>query len=242
MSWQIASVLIAFVGLLVTLLIEWPKLSVRFCLVIERFVSTFSCAQLWRPLLSRRTFLISIAAGGALVVGGLALTRFQNRNTGLRWLSYLIARQEAPMVINFRSGVIHHTVFCATHLPLPKNRRLSTTLKREDHFHKSLKVKILETIAAQRPDEDAVQLLLLALEGNTTTIHVYDRLIRLLGKLKRYESIHFLLENARKTLIASRDSSLPGTKAFCRYAKAVRDIELRQEQARMRARAATVRL
>jgi hypothetical protein len=241
MSWEITGVLIALIGLLITTLIEWQKLSTRLRLLGNRFTAQLEKARRWQSSRSRRTFLISTVTGGLLAVGGLGLAWFRNWEADVPWVFSPMTRKRAPLVINSRSGVIHHMVFCAAHLPLPGNRRAPSTLTKTDHFHTSVKVRILEVLAADRPDEEAVQLFLLALEGQPTTMHIYDRLIRILGRLKRYESIYLLLEYAHKTLTASRDTYRPGTRVFRQYAKAVQAIELRQEQARGRARAVAVR-
>ena len=241
MSWEIAGVLTALIGLLITMLIEWQKLSARLRLIGNRFIAKLEEARSWQSSRSRRIFLISTVTGGLLAMGCLGLAWLRNWGAEVPGVFYAITRKRAPLVINSRSGVIHHMVFCATHLPLPGNCRAPSTLNKEDHFHRSVKGRILEVIAADRQDEEAVQLFLLALEGQPTTMHLYDRLIRILGRLKRYESIHLLLEHAHKTLTVSRDAYRPGTRVFRQYAKAVQAIELRQEQARRRARAVALR-
>ncbi|QSZ42346.1 hypothetical protein GJV85_09590 [Sulfurimonas aquatica] len=69
-------------------------------------------------------------------------------------------------------------------------------------FHKTKKVHILSELSKNLSAEDAIEILLLAVNNNPTSVHIYDKLIKLLGKLKRYTSIHLLLDDATKKLSA----------------------------------------
>ena len=84
--------------------------------------------------------------------------------------------------------------------------------------------------------EDSVQILLLAVENNPTSVHLYDKLIKLLGTIKRYEAIHLLLNNAEYRLIKKISLLNIKTKEYKQYNKALNHIKLQQKKALYRAK------
>jgi len=102
------------------------------------------------------------------------------------------------------------------------------------------KVSILDLIAQTRPTEDAIEILLLAAEGNPTSVHIYDKLIKLLGKIKRYESIHLLLKSAENDLSQILSGKKGGTKEHKKYLRALQHIQGQKEKALRNARNKTI--
>jgi len=74
------------------------------------------------------------------------------------------------------------------------------------------------------------------LRMNPTSVHIYDKLIKLLGKIKRYESIHLLLKSAEDDLSQSLAEKKWGTKEHKKYLKALQHIQGEKEKALRNAR------
>ncbi len=139
-------------------------------------------------------------------------------------------------VINKAIGTIHHKKLCSDHLPIGKNATDFDNSTSNIKFHKSKKVPILDLLTQNRNAEDAIEILLLAVDGNSTSVHIYDKLIKLLGKIKRYESIHLLLRNAEDDLNQALLEKESGTKEYKKYQKALQHIQMQKEKVLSNAR------
>jgi len=146
------------------------------------------------------------------------------------------------LVVNSKSGVIHHKEQCADHLPKTINQASVYQLASSSRFHGSKKVEILGDLTDSVSAEDAIELLLLAVDDNPTTVHLYDKLVKLLGKIKRYESIHLILANGKSILLSKQAKLAVGTKKYNEYTRAIEHINLQQEKANERARIAAFRI
>lgn len=104
----------------------------------------------------------------------------------------------SALVLNPRTNVIHHQKACARHLP--RNGKPGATLPADLKRLHNGGVFILETMAAEalaRKDFDgAIALLRRALVQRPSALHVYDKLVRIYGRLRRYNEIHTLLNTA----------------------------------------------
>ncbi len=143
---------------------------------------------------------------------------------------------ESKGVINKNNGIIHHKKLCSNHLPIDKNISDSNYYSSKIRFHKSKKIPILDLIAQKKSAEDAIELLLLAADGNPTSVHIYDKLITLFGKIKRYESIQLLLKSVEDELSQILSEKKGGTKEHKKYQKAFRHIQGQKEKALKNAR------
>ena len=168
---------------------------------------------------SRRHFIVTaVAATGVVAVGGFVLPIFISKR----------------LVANTGSRVIHHLDVCASHLPLAVNQRPP---QEGDEIHESLRIKILEVLAMQAwSDKERVESLFLAIEHDPCALRVYDQLIRILGKLKRYDTIHNTLRLAidEVTNLAAVAVTKSETK---RFQNAADGLKTRQVAARKRASA-----
>lgn len=197
---------------------------------------------------SRRKFLIgliSITVGLTSITGVII---WQIMNT--KFLSQKIKRflfQYLPngnqLVINKKSGTIHHKIICKNHLPKKNNVGNNIDFKKNVKFHKSKKLQILNKLTENISIEDSIEILLLATSNNPTSVHLYDKLIKLYGEIKRYGEIHLLLSNAEiiisnkiKMLDIKLIDCLNKTKEYKRYNKALAHIKLQQSKALDRAR------
>ena len=197
---------------------------------------------------SRRKFLIgliSITVGLTSITGVII---WQIMNT--KFLSQKIKRflfQYLPngnqLVINKKSGTIHHKIICKNHLPKKNNVGNNIDFKKNVKFHKSKKLQILNKLTENISIEDSIEILLLATSNNPTSVHLYDKLIKLYGEIKRYGEIHLLLSNAEiiisnkiKMLDIELIDCLNKTKEYKRYNKALAHIKLQQSKALDRAR------
>lgn len=183
--------------------------------------------------ISRRKFII-----GALITSSAVwwLIHYKLAKKRLRKLFNTFLGENQNLVINKLTGIIHHQKLCWDHLPVNKNITDLTKSPANIRFHKSKTVSILVLIAKDKNAEDAIEILLLAADGNPTSVHVYDKLIKLLGKIKRYESIHLLLRNAEDELNKSLSEKKTETKEYKKYQKALRHIQMQKEKALNRAR------
>lgn len=81
------------------------------------------------------------------------------------------------LIINKKTGIIHHKKLCSNHLPIDKNVSDSNYHSSEIRCHKSKKVPILDLIAQTRSADDAIEILLLAAEGSLLSNIIYHKFI-----------------------------------------------------------------
>jgi hypothetical protein len=144
-------------------------------------------------------------------------------------------------VVNKKTQVIHDAEICQGHLPSPKNR-LHALIPDTAHYHSDRAVRILVELARHAPDEEAVRILLLAKDLRPSAVHVYDMLIRVLGRLKRYESIHLLLSDAERVLVERMAGEVRGSQRFRELMRAKEAIIMRRRFVNARAARAAMRI
>ena len=199
---------------------------------------------------SRRKFLIGLTSIpgviGLISISGVIIWLIMNT----KFLSQKIKRflfQYLPngnqLVINKKSGTIHHKIICKNHLPKKNNVGNNIDFIKNVKFHKSKKLQILNKLTENISIEDSIEILLLAISNDPTSVHLYDKLIKLYGEIKRYGEIHSLLSNAEiiisnkiKMLKIELSDCLNKTKEYKRYNKALMHIKLQQSKALDRAR------
>ena len=173
---------------------------------------------------TRRQFnfmVTGVCVSGVVAVGGLCLPMLTSKR----------------LVTNSRSKVTHHFDACKFHLPLPANQRATQA---GDEIHESLRVKILEILAiGSWHDEERVELLFLAIEHDPCAMRIYDRLIRVLGRLKRYHKIHTTLQLGVVRVKALADLAINGRERK-RFERAGSSLKIRQDSAIKRATARAI--
>jgi len=179
----------------------------------------------------------------ASLIGIATWSLFQISSVGRRVKRFLYSflPEGRNLVINSKTGVIHHKEICSDHLPEPGNTASTAHLVANSQFHLTKKVQILDRVAEGVSAEDAVEILMLSAENNLTSVHIYDKLVKLLGKLKRYESIHLLLESAENELDNNLSRLKQGTKKYKKYEKALNHIKTQREKVLQRARLAALK-
>lgn len=218
-------------AVIVTILLNWKRLRRN---PIFKPIQPFNQKTSIFTTNSRRNFLIVVAL--ATGVTFWALIYFRCTKKKLKTIYNRLFQADTGLIINKKTGVIHHKKLCSGHLPIDKNVADSNYNSSKIRCHKSKKVPILDLISQTRSAEDAIEILLLAAEGNPTSVHIYDKLIKLLGKIKRYESIHFLLKSAEDELSQSLAEKKWGTKEHKKYLKALQHIQGQKEKVLRNAR------
>ena len=233
-TFQFLSLLVAFSALIVAVLINWKE--------IKKTLNRSDVKGIKNKINpSKRTFVKGV---GALSISLIIWSSLQVKpiKDNIKKALYYFLPQGRHLVVNSKSGVIHHREICSEHLPLEKNRTSKPSLKLNAKFHASRKVSILTKITEGVSAEDAIEILLLATEDHPTSVHIYDKLVRLLGKLKRYESIHLVLEHAENNLKRSSSQMVVGSKERRKYEKAISHVRLQREKARQRAVYAAIKM
>ena len=221
----------ALSAVIVTLLLNWNRLRKN---SIFKPISSFNQKASIFTTISRRTFLIV----GTLTTGVVfwALIHFRLTEKKLKNIYNRLFQVDKGLIINKKTGIIHHKNICSDHLPIDKNVSDSNYHYSKIRCHKSKKVPILDLIAQTRSAEAAIEILLLAAEGNPTSVHIYDKLIKLLGKIKRYESIYLLLRNVEDELRQALSEKKSGTKDYKKHQKALRHVQMQKEKVLSNAR------
>ncbi|MCD4668730.1 MAG: hypothetical protein K8R44_09170, partial [Sulfurimonas sp.] len=183
---------------------------------------------------SRRKFLIGSTTIVGITIWNLFNIPFINRK--IKTFIFLFLPNSNQLVINKNTGVVHHEIFCKNHLPKEKNRKLDKKISPNVKFHESKKIQILNKISQNISIEDSIQVLLLAVENNPTSVHLYDKLIKLFGTIKRYESIHLLLNTAERDISNKINMLSSKTKEYKRYNKALKHIQTQKNIALIKAR------
>ena len=221
----------ALAAVIITILLNWNRLrkntTFKLTPLLDQKISTFM-------IMSRRKFLIL----GTIATGAFVWTavHYKFAKKKLKAIYQRFFHTEKSLVINKNNGIIHHKKLCSNHLPIDKNISDSNYYSSKIRFHKSKKIPILDLIAQKKSAEDAIELLLLAADGNPTSVHIYDKLITLFGKIKRYESIQLLLKSVEDELSQILSEKKGGTKEHKKYQKAFRHIQGQKEKALKNAR------
>jgi hypothetical protein len=219
------------VGIIVAILINWPA--------IKKNLKRKDIKE--KVNLSKRNLIKGIAV---VSIGALSWRLLQIspiHNTLKKALFYFLP-QGKNLIVNAKSGIIHHKTLCADHLPAENNILSGAKLISESKFHGSHKVGILTKITENVSAEDSIEILLLAAEDNPTSVHIYDKIVKLLGKLKRYESVHLLLESAESNLRKIANEKTLGRKERKKYEKAIVHVRLQRKKAKERARYSALNL
>lgn len=231
---QFISVATALAAVMVTVLLNWKSLKKAWNLKDIQKARSKVDAQ--------RRKLIKLVPLIAVGIGSWGVIRFTPIYENLKKGLYYFLPSSNELVVNDKNGVIHHKVLCSNHLPKRSSKSMPYELASKARFHSSHKVGILSELTKDVSAEDAIEILLLAAEDNPTSVHVYDRIVKLLGKIKRYESIHILLENAETNLLGQLKDIKEGTKQYSEYSKAISHIQLQREKAKERARYSALRV
>lgn len=231
---QYISVAIALVTVMVYVLLNWKPL--------KKAWNSKDVKKARGKIDEQRRKIIKALPVVVAGVGSWGAIRFTPIYENLKKGLYYFLPGSNELIINDKSGVIHHKVLCADHLPQKSSNSTPYELAAKARFHGSHKVGILSELTKDVSAEDAIEILLLAVEDNPTSVHVYDRIVRLLGKIKRYESIHLLLENAEGNLLNQLKDIKEGSKKYNEYSKAISHIQLQRKKARERARYSALRI
>jgi hypothetical protein len=234
---DVVQTLIGLASLLVAIIIGWERLkgwwNSKTVSIWRREVRQVTqrtkSIGLW---VTRRRFLVLLAIIASIVVGFLITFRIAR---GARLSISRLA------VVNKKTNVIHEAEICQDHLPSATNL-LRSRIPPTARYHGDRAVHILTELARQAPDEDAVRLLLLTKDLNPTAVHIYDMLIRTLGRLKRYESIHLLLNDAERVLSELIAAEVQGSKRFLELMRAKEAIRMRRRTVNARAVLAVTRV
>jgi len=225
LTFQGVAAFAALTAVIITILLNWKRLRKNPIFkptpLLGQKTSIFTT-------ISRRKFLIL----GALATGVIFWTsiHYKLAKRKLKTIYNQLFHIDKSLVINKKTGIIHHKELCAGHLPIDKNISDSNYHSSKIRFHKSKKIPILDLISQNKSSEDAIEILLLAAEESPTSVHIYDKLIKLLGKVKRYESIHLLLKSAEDELIQILLGKKWGTKEQKKYQKALKHIQGQKEK------------
>ena len=220
--------LIALITLAISILINWKTLkeSIKY--------DNFSSLRHSFVSIKRRKFLVLSTT--AIGIGTWALLTSNNINQKLKKLFLNFLPNSDMIVVNKKTGVIHHKILCKKHLPKSNNINNHITFNTKLKFHKTKKVEILTSLSQNTNAENAIDVLLLATENNPTSVHLYDELVKLLGKVKRYESIHLLLNDAERKLTDELKFIRKGTKEYKKFVKALFHVQLQKSKSLNRAR------
>jgi len=222
------TLLIALITLAISILINWKT--------IKKSIKHDNFSSLKHSFISRKRRKFLIALTTVIGIGSWALLTSNHVNEKLKKLFLNFLPNSDMVVVNKNTGVIHHKVLCKKHLPKSSNLDHHITFNTKLKFHETKKVEILTTLSQNTNAENAIDILLLATENNPTSVHLYDELVKLLGKVKRYEAIHLLLSDAERNLTDKLKFIKKGTREYKKFAKALLHIQLQKNKSLNRAR------
>jgi hypothetical protein len=145
---------------------------------------------------------------------------------------------------NSETQTLHHTGACRDHLPAPARRVAFGEGTTSYCVHRGKRVTIHETVAEQHLQngeyEAAINSLRLAIAASPLSFHLYDKLIRIHGRLRQYDAIQSLLTDAQQ--FVSRQPRVSGATGFAnaqlrRYDRASSEFAMRLERTKRRAQA-----
>jgi tetratricopeptide (TPR) repeat protein len=156
---------------------------------------------------SRRAFLggfIAVLIAGAAYYFGLLRTHRSAKSCAFESDSVLLKGYEQDFVGNRRTKILHHRVACQNHLPRNKNRSIGDVLPNLFCPHATYRSSILEQLAirdsAKERYESAIAHLERAIKLSPFSYHLYDRLIGLYGRVRQYDKIDILLQEALQSV------------------------------------------
>jgi len=225
---QTIAALTGVVALVITILINWKSLN--------KSLQQKKVKKIKRQLMPSRRFFIQAVSALTVGIASWGLMQIKPIKEGIQKTLFYFLPQGKNLIINKNSGVIHHKQLCSDHLPSTHNIGNPAKLSYKARFHGTHKVAILTKVTEGISAEDAIEILLLAVEDNPSSVHIYDKLVKLLGKLKKFESIHMLLENAENNLTKLSKLCVFGSKQYKKYEKAIAHVRLQRGKAKYRAR------
>jgi len=218
----IIGVIIALFGLLISVLKDWSEIAPQIGKVREYFslLGPFSA--------SRRKFLL-----GFMSISSLSLL-YVTQGFKFRSDDSMILQANSKLVMNKANGIIHHLDLCADHLP--KNNTGDIAAFSYNKIHGSKRIKIAEVIADSFDDQNKEILLIETISHSPTSTHLYKYLVKLWGKQKKYEKIHSFLKANTEYLEVLKQEASDKPKLQKKYAKALKELKVRQVKAKYLAR------
>lgn len=139
------------------------------------------------------------------------------------------------LVVNIKTNVVHHKRICSDHLPNIKNINFFDKSFRDAGIHKDFSSRILESIVDEPLDfKSAIFCLEKAIEINPHGLHLYDKLVRKLGSVKRYNEIHIILEEAHEKFLNQLHKMKPNTKNYRKIEWIAKELYTRRQGAQNR--------
>jgi hypothetical protein len=228
LTFQFVALMTGIVVALVTILLNWVKLKKSW-----RSKDIKNARE--KVSVSRRSLIKSTGIMAASFAGWGLLQIKPIKERIERGIYYFLP-QGKNLIVNKRNGTIHHKLICKNHLPKNIDKSSPLSLASNSRFHGSYKVAILSKITEGVSAEDAIEILMLATENSPTSVHLYDKVVKLLGKIKRYESIHLLLDSAERKINELSSQQTKGSKKHKECVKASLHIQKQKEKSRSRAR------
>lgn len=218
----------------------WVSIAIQGLYVISRVlrllppVSFAWITPLMQPMvthLARREVLLWTASSSiVLLTGGVIWSKLARP----RHLSTESIPYSKDLVVNAITGVIHHKRVCAGHLPKMANQRSITDVAMSVRFHASQVGSIYEALASISEADSATKYLEQAIQESPTRLHLYDRLVRIYGRHRRYEHIVPMLQCGLKYVRSRLTDSDVNSKQQTALKRAVAQFEARIECANRR--------
>lgn len=163
---------------------------------------------------SRRSVLATLAAAIAGLVFGASWKRspFRRSSRGGTKAGCVTGAglAGADWVGNSQTKVLHHIEACADHLPDPAHAvygdQAASFCVHQDHLRR-IHEAIADRQIASNDDEGAIRNLRAAIAASPLSIHLYDRLIHVYGRLKQYDAIPALLAEAEQVAARQQPAS-----------------------------------
>ena len=229
---EIAAIVGIAVGL-VTLIKEWGVISSA----IRKITTKVWRISIAKP--SRRKFLITAVAGSVLTVTFFAFPNLRNK-IEIELTSKDKKITKNVLLKNKMTGVIHHVGACSDHLPKDAEQIEIPEQLNVETIHKSKQQHIASIILSGITDSKAEELLVAVITKNPTSTHLYKYLIGYWGREKMYDKIHEFLEANISYLNSKLRVNAGNPKLLKKYAKAISELEQRQDRARYLSRVAKI--
>ena len=179
--------IVGFLGLQIAIVKEWSSISTAYdklkSIVKPKFSFTISrrkCIFSIGGIVSLLVMIPMIPIEKILFIAKKA--EFYGKSTIWKYL-----------ILNNKSGVVHHKIICADHLPIEQNRGDIILFSKGHHLHRSKAVYIAETLSKLVEDSYKEILLIEAIRNSPTSTHLYGPLIKMWGKNREYLKIHSFL-------------------------------------------------
>ena len=219
----IISLLVAIIGLSITILEKWDVIAPRIVAVYKAIAERLPSLGL---NLSRRHFIGTsiLAIGGGATTLSYKFFDFGNSKRSNRWSKYT---DETNFVVNERNGVIHLKGICDDHLPIEQ-----TVIENSisSNLHGAKRQQITNSVLKQLPDNLREELLIDAITKSPTSTHLYKHLVKLWGRKKEYSKIHeFLSVNIK--FLESKLEFHKTPKQKRKYSKAISELRIKKSHA-----------